>query len=328
MNLFEIKRTLLAANSHMFLERQDVSRAGSTAWRFVNLNRVRKALVEIEETNLFSDIVKRALSSDILTSAGDETIADPVYGRKVEELLVQLNELITQFLITIEPLVREIRPNSIVITLPKVLDFDQLSEVAHSLQLAIGQVVINNEIQGKVEITSVENGSIVFTVDLGSLQALSIIGTLVTVALTIHYRLLSNRALDAKARIAKIDADRHGKLFEREQEFIDLYAEIEIDQIKKQYAVKQEFDYSSRLKKSILLFRELQEKGTEIKPAIDAPEKAKQEFPTKALIDSVGQLVHLLENQKLISDSNTPNSVKGYVDSDVTPEQGDGSNLI
>ncbi len=327
MNLSEVKLVLENAHGQLYFERQDMQRAGSTAWRFFNLNRVRNAINEIERTGLFRDHVIGLLSSDILTSAGDSTVIEPGNARNTEELLNQLKVLVAQFLIAIKPIVPEVEPNSLVITIPNVSDFDNLSKISHSLQKAIGQVVINNEIQGKVEITSVENGSIIFVVDVGSLQALSLIGSLVTVALSIHYRVLSTRALEAKAKVANVNSERHKRLVEREQEFIELYAEIELDQIRRQYAANQDGDYAGRLKNSILLFRELQDKGTEIKPAIKAPEKIKDSFPTKALIESVGQITHLLENQKLITSEDDGSSSLELIDSEVKGNETDGAEI-
>lgn len=327
MNLSEVKLILEHAQGHLYFERQDMQRAGSTAWRFFNLNRVRNAINEIERTGLFRDHVIGLLSSDILTSAGDTTVIEPTNARNTEELISQLRVLVGQFLIAIKPIVPEVEPNSLVITIPNVSDFDDLSQISHTLQKAIGQVVINNEIQGKVEITSVENGSIIFVVDLGSIQALSLIGSLVTIALGIHYRILSTRALEAKAKIANVNNERHKKLVEQEQEFIELYAEIELDQIRRQYAANQDGDYAGRLKNSILLFRELQDKGAEIKPAIKAPEEVKKSFPTKALIESVGQITHLLENQKLLKSEGDGSSSLDFIDSDVKYNKTDGTEV-
>lgn len=310
MQLQEIKLILDRALPKLTTPRQETNRAGGTYWLYRNVNQLRGAINSINLTGLFPDLLQSITSSELYTVGGDDVFIDPSTGRSIEENISRLRTLAEEFSKSLTPLVGDPDEYTINIRLPFIQNFDDLSNASRDLQTILAQVVINEEVNGDVKILSVENGSIWFAVSLASAAAVALIGRIVKAALDIHTKILSNRILKGRAKVAKIDADRHEFLVDSEKKFVNIFLEIESESIRRDYFNNPDAEISERIKNSIKLLHLLMDKGVEIRPALNAPQQTKDIYPSQQLLNVVEEQKHILEVQKNITDGSESNIEK------------------
>lgn len=309
MNLREIRDNLLQNANSLLFSRTDLNRSSGTLFSYSQVSKLRVAIDEINKTGLFTSTINNLKGTELFSTGGDTVVLDPGVGKKIEKDLNSLREMVIEVGNSLTPLVGEEDENTISIRLPNVYDFDDLSLISKDLQTIFGQVVINKEVNGQVKILSVENGSILFYVSLGTAYAVQLVGYIVTAATRIHSALISNRILSSRAKVANINAERHEFLVEQEEKLLNLYLDIEAESIKRAAVTNPDGDYTERIKNSIKLLRSLMDKNVEVKPLLTASQEVKELFPSNFTLDAMESNKHVLEGQKSIEDgiSKEPN---------------------
>lgn len=94
---------------------------------------------------------------------------------EIESNIAKLRELAQAFSNGIGPYVTPIEPDTILTELVHINDFQDLERVPNQLQAALGQIVINQRIGGRVRIINIENGSQIYEVFLGTAVAVQLV---------------------------------------------------------------------------------------------------------------------------------------------------------
>ena len=163
-----------------FKESAEITSSGPTSnktslWIFKNIDELRIGITILDKVGILSDQVS-ALKDTAFFQTGSKQLSI-VHGEgntlvtKVDQLYILVVELEK----TLKGLLPGIKPDSIRIKLPPTSDFEDLSSISSELHKIFSQSIYHDDIDGQVEIMSVENGSIWFNVFLGSAAAVTLI---------------------------------------------------------------------------------------------------------------------------------------------------------
>lgn len=248
------------------------------------LNNIRFVLIELSKLKLFDTYLNRLLGSIIFTSSQDSMTVQSIEANEIIYNLKNLKDVSENFLSVLIRTIPEEDPNSINIKLPTINDFDELSNVARSIHIALTQVVLDKEIDGHTKIVSVENGSIWFNVFVGS-TAITLVASLAWSAAVIYKKIQEGRLLEEQIRSMKIKNESLTDILKAQKADTDLMIIAEAENILSNYFKQNVPENLERIKNSIKIFAELIDKGAEIHPALIAPEKVSNLFPdTKNLL--------------------------------------------
>ncbi|HMK17678.1 MAG TPA: hypothetical protein VK492_05765 [Chitinophagaceae bacterium] len=299
MQLQAIKQVLDESIPNLKTTRQDQERQGNKYYLYSNLDAFRKAVNKLKKANLFIGLITQLENSDLFRIGGDQISIHSGVGNQIEDNIARLKMVAENLNAALTDIVGPLKENTINIKLPQISDFQDLSLVSRDLQNVIGQVVINDHINGTVEITSVENGSIWIEVFLGSHLAVLLIARISKVANSIYQRILENQILTGKARQSRLEGEINEQILIHESKMISLLIEVETKAIQNEFFKNDEPELTKRIEQSISTLKNLMVKGTEIHPALTAPKEMKSEFPNHNLLKS------LTDQLKLLTDPNS-----------------------
>lgn len=167
-------------------------------------------------------------------------------------------------------------PDYVNIKLPKIKDFDQLSKVSDQLRLAFSQVVCEYE-GGQLEIVRFEQGSLWVVVEVGT--AAMLVAGLVWSGAVISKKILECRHSYEVYRNASARNDLLKELQKLAEVQVNNMIELEAKALQDEHFGKENAEQLERIKNSIRNISDLILKGTEIQPALAAPENVQNLFP-------------------------------------------------
>lgn len=297
MQLKAIKQILDIALPDLVLYHQDTSKNNTTYWLFIDVPRFKQALSLVKQTGLFVELINQIEAGELYGSGSAQIMVSTSEGKIVEDQIIKLRTLAREFSDNLTSVVGETIENAINIKVPNINDFDDLAEISSTLQTILSQVIINDEINGEIQIRSVENGSIWIEVGLGTVKAVSIIGSLTLGAALAYKRIQEGRLMAAKAEKMNMENDRYKKLREHEDAHIELLMEIEAKAVECEFFNIHENDRYNRIKHSLKLLTDLMtDKGVEIHPALNAPEEVKAIFPNLKNLATLERQVKKITN--------------------------------
>lgn len=263
--------------------------------RLSGLNNIRTVINDIKSLNLFDGIIDSLSKSVIYTTANDQMSIQLQEGRAIEENLILLKTLSTNFLNVLLTTVPEEDINSINIKLPPVNDFDELSKVSREIHIGLTQVIYNDDINGQTKIVSVENGSIWLNVLVGA-TAVTVIASLVWASAVIYKKILEGKLLAEQVRGLKVKNDSLEDILKAQKVETDLMIQAEAEHISSEHFRENTPENIERIKNSITTFADLIGKGAEIHPALVAPENVSNLFPDATKLIGVESKIKRLAN--------------------------------
>jgi hypothetical protein len=247
---------------------------------FSNLTNFRKGINSIEKTKLLLNEIEIIKNSGIFSTTYDILKINTQEGRSLKTRMDELLKIVTSLNQTFSDLSGKIRDNSVSIKLPNISDFQDLSKVAGNFHTILSQSIINDEIKGQVKIDSVENGSIWLDVYLGSSAALTLVGGIAWSAAVVFKKLQEGRIIEEHVKSLKIKNESLREIKDAQKKAIDLMIDSEANQLySENFKTDGNNEQIERLKHTIRLLSEQMEKGAEIHPALNAPEKVANLFP-------------------------------------------------
>ncbi len=285
----------LAQEAYRIIKWETEVNPNNTAQSFLkHSNSIRDAVEIVESLEIFEDEVKALKSSELYTNSGDSIKIPTAAASTIAGMAQSLEQLLKNFYKALETVLPAESPNSINIKLPTVNDFNDLSSYAKDLDTALSQVMYLNEIDSKVKIESVENGSIWLNVLLDTVFAVSVVGGLVWSAAVIYKKILEGRIMDEQLRGLKIRTDSMEDVSKAQKESLLQLVQAEADFINSTTFKENVPENIERIKVSIKLFAELLDKGAEVHPAIGAPEEVTNLYPNMKALPTVESKTKLL----------------------------------
>ena len=180
-----------------------------------------------------------------------------------------------------------------------VNDYNLLVSDITDLQKCISQIILHPKIDGKLEIDSWESGSRWMNLYLGSALAVGIVASTAWSGAVVYKKVQEGRIFAEYARGLAIKNDSVEEIAAKQQEAISALVSEEAKRIQvKYYDEDEDNENFERIKFSIKLFSELVEKGTEVHPALTAPESVQNLFPDFKNLESIVSQTKLLTDKK------------------------------
>ena len=170
--------------------------------------------------------------------------------------------------------------NTIPIKMEKIKDLNDLYNSAHAFQTIFSQLIINDTINGKTEIVIIENGSICIDIYVGSLQAVTLIGSVAWASAVLYKKIQEGKVMFEQVKSLEIKNESLKDIQMAQKEQLSQMLEIEARNIQINHFSNQDnSEQFERIKLSISLLSEQLEKGSKIHPQLNAPEDVKNLFP-------------------------------------------------
>ncbi len=285
MKLKQIYEVFFQATQKLIIEIRQVTTGNTTRMEFNKLDLYRKGVHSLETTGLLKNEISQIQNSLIFSTNKASIRVNLNEGEELKQKILSFETLIKSLANALENITStKTDKNSISIKIQTVKDFDDLSNISKDLHTILTQVIVNNKIKGKVEIINVENGSIWFDILLGTELAIIIVGELTWASAVIFKKIQEGKIIEQHVKSLKIKNDSLSEIKEAQKKLINQMIDSESKFLHKKYFDSNDNDQMTRIKHSIKLLSNLIGKGTEIHPALNAPEEVSNLFPdTKKL---------------------------------------------
>ncbi|MDA3897485.1 MAG: hypothetical protein PF482_15220, partial [Desulfobacteraceae bacterium] len=296
MRLSEVQAILygvIESSNHLKIEK-----ANSENIIIGNILAFKSFINDISVLPFFENEIKFITNSKLYsTSQSTFTIRNDIgYSiYKTAEYLNNASEALSKVLEVMNPNIEE---NSIFILLPCTNDFKALVNNLTAFEKSINQVISNDTIKGQLRIKRWESGSFWVELMLGSQAAVSLIAAIAWSATVISKKYKESQLIEQHVRSLEIKNESLQDLLEKQKEVNSLLIQNEVKNIQvKHFGSNEDNENFERLRLTTKTFAELIQKGSEVHPALNAPEEVQNVFPNfKKLGSIVSQIKQIEEN--------------------------------
>jgi len=162
----------------------------------------------------------------------------------------------------------------------KTGDLPALNEQLGTFQKILEQTILGPPLNGKMEIRTVENGSFIIQLFLGSLPAVTCVAGIAWSAAVIYKKCQEAFLVKAHVESLEIRNEALDEIKVAQAKMLNSLVTAEAHHLEKEiYGGEENPERLERVKHSIELMQGLLEKGAEVHPALMAPEQVKNLFP-------------------------------------------------
>lgn len=229
--------------------------------------------------------------SDIFNSRTKFLRVDMIHCKNFEVKMEIIKSRIQTLLILGEENIKEESDTDINIRIPNT-GLEDIGDYLQKIDKAMSQILINDNINGKVEAKQFQNGSLLVTLAVGSYAAVRLIGLCLCSIQSIRKKYYEAEA--AKTYVNAIK-DKENNISELRSIFLKIIEEelnkgyeAEAKKIMKESGIDENnHDYSEKLKFALKTFNELLDKGIEFQPNSLVAEDVKNLFPDMNLVQKL-----------------------------------------
>ncbi|GEO08707.1 hypothetical protein [Segetibacter aerophilus] len=256
-----------------------------------------KALDLIQQIDAFHEFVTTFSKYNLTLTGG---LLHEKSSGEFKDALVSLSKLVDALYVELAKIAGEPKAEDILIKLPPISDFKDLSKTSDVFDKILSQAIINSTINGQVVIEGVENGSIWMKVYVGSLTAVSLIGGLTWSAAVANKKYQESRYIEQLVRQQDLQNDQKELMIKVQQQTTQMLIDAEAVHLYHEYfkTGDSDPDQINRLKLSVKLLAEEISKGAEVIPALAAPEDVKNLFPDMKNLPGVESRIKQIDDKK------------------------------
>lgn len=261
-----------------------------------NINNFKKLLSIVGNMPIFDDEIKYIYESPLYATSSDSMQISSDSVRR--EIFICANHIYFSTISLVrlfDNMIDELNDETISIKIRESSDFDIIIKDLEKIQSCISQIITHPEIGGRLELNSWEYGSKWMNLYLGSILAVSIVASAAWSGAVVNKKIQEGRILSEYARGLSINNEALEEIRIKQEEAITLLINEEAKRIQVEfYNNDNNNEELERLKYSIKMFSELIENGTEVHPALTAPETVQNLFPDFAKLDTITSKIKLL----------------------------------
>ncbi|MBA6157024.1 hypothetical protein H3Z83_10890 [Tenacibaculum sp. S7007] len=262
---------------------------------FSNLDQFRNGINALESSDLLKKEITNVRKSSIFTTAKDFVNLNASEGRQLNAKLEELKRIVSSVSQSIDQIGGKTEENTVSIKLPEVRDFEDLSKFSSEFHKVLNQSIVNDEIKGEVRIDSVENGSIWLDVYLGSAAAVSLIGGLTWASAVVFKKIQEGRIIQKHVESLGVKNESLKEIQVKQKEALSLMINAEANNLYNENFKNENNEQVERLKLSIKMMSDLIDKGAEIHPALNQPEKVKNLYPKMTNLKTLESKIKKIE---------------------------------
>lgn len=264
---------------------------------FLILINLKYLLNKLKNLEIYTKEILFIKSSKLYSTTQDSVYADKSFTNLSEASSYIYNSS-RALCKVLDSIIGTLNNNVISIKLPDTNDLKTISTYLNDIQLAISQVIINDDIGGELSVENWEDGSYWINLQLKSFAAVTIIASLAWSSAVVYKKIQEGRMFEEHVRSLNIKNDSLEDIRNAQGEALKLLILGEAKAIQdKNFENQNDQETLERLKLCIKTFSELIEKGAEIHPALSAPEEVSNLFP------DLSKLEQIASKTKLITDT-------------------------
>lgn len=258
-----------------------------------------QAVETFNQYKLFTAITTKIQSFDEIYNSTLLTIrVNAERAIEFDHLIKQLKASCVSFLEALDNALPKQDENSISVKLPNYNNLADLSEFVQKFNTILQQSLTNKYIDSKIELQNFDNGTLWIEIFLGGTLAVTFFSSLAWAAAVVRKKIFEGDILLQKAKGLKLKNESIEDIIAANKKQLELLTEAEtINLINQIPEAKDDHEYLARLKNSIKMLAELIDKGTEIHPALEAPEEVKNLLPDFNKLNSIESKIKLLDNK-------------------------------
>lgn len=195
-------------------------------------------------------------------------------------------------------------PNTFSIKLPVTNSLSELANTMTTIEKLLNQLVVNEQMNGKVELSKVDSGSIWLDISLYSSSAICAVGSAAWAAAMIRKKWYEGNVLIEAAKKNKLHNDVLGRIRDGIAEQVDSIASSEFENALSQNNIdlneikSKNPEYLNRSLHVIKEFYKLFEKGMQIHSPLETSESVSNLFPGFKDLDKLKSKVEQIEGSK------------------------------
>lgn len=258
-----------------------------TTTKVSRLNRFRQIIESLDGFPGFEEDLELLRCSAIFSHESDELI---LKGGGWE--LYQAAERIRLGLIGVEEVLGKLIPppssETVTVKLPPCSEFFEVIQCLNSIEKALSQNVVNDDIHGVVQVKSWQPGSLWIDIFLGTAEAVVLVGGIAWSAAVVRKKRHEGRIMEKIADSMEIKNQMLENIRIGVESHVQMTIESEARNLASHNFKKHDNNEQvERLKLGIKTFADLIERGAEIHPALQAPEDVRNLFPDFKFLDTI-----------------------------------------
>jgi|SaaInlStandDraft_1057018.scaffolds.fasta_scaffold30708_1 hypothetical protein len=295
MKIKELKILLKEVIIDLNYKYEESKQGNSLISVFSNLDQFRNGINALESSDLLKKEITDVRKSSIFTTAKDFVNLNPTEGRQLNAKLEELKRIVSSVSQSIDQIGGKTEDNTVSIKLPEVRDFEDLSKFSSEFHKVLNQSIVNDEIKGEVRIDSVENGSIWLDVYLGSAAAVSLVGGLAWASAVVFKKIQEGRIIQKHVESLGVKNASLKEIQVKQKEALSIMIDAEANNLYNENFKNENNEQVERLKLSIKMMSDLIDKGAEIHPALNQPEKVKNLYPKMTNLKTLESKIKKIE---------------------------------
>ena len=295
MNNREIAHLIRENINYLKIERSINTGTSPTTYTWKNLINVRNGINNLSELSFIAkdiDVIKSiapifGTNSDTIKLLYDEDI-------KLSSAINQLKIGLSYVLDAIQSTEASSYQNTLMIKLPELKSFDDLSKVSNEFKKAIDIPVNDLNSGDEVNIITAENGSIWLFVYVGG--AINLIAAICWSAAVLRKKFAEAKIFEAHAKTLELKNDSIQILLNAQNQQIQNLLQAEAEAIAEKNYNGLDADAVGRLKLSITTIADLLDRGSIILPADKQNTELKKLFPDYSQLSLIESTIKHLKN--------------------------------
>lgn len=256
----------------------------------------------IEELNQISVLREYTLKLMKITAIYNKTtemiFCSPSQYQDFSIGLTELQQKCSENSNIIKSLIGDQDSNTISIKLPEIRDLNRFVSYIQRLERLLSQLVCNEQIDGKVELSKVDSGSIWLDIFLGGQAAVTIVGSAVWAAAVIRKKFLEGEIAKKSLDVLQINTDVIESMKNQIDKELESMQSNEAENIFLQNGFNlDDNEYKSRCIYSVKELYKLILEGVEVHTSLTAPEEVKNLFPNFKILNIIESKIPKLEEQ-------------------------------
>ncbi|AMR42730.1 hypothetical protein HZP39_07525 [Elizabethkingia anophelis] len=269
MSFIEYHEKIKDALPNLKLEKSYITGYEDYNYEAKNLKSLRKTINLIEDIPYITQEIKEIKKSWLFKESSNNEKINYIQTSEIENPLNIINIKLETFKQIAESSKVFNNDSVILIKIPEIKSFDNLSKYATDFKKAIELPIIDENVGGEVTILSADEGSIILYISLATVAAVKLIGSICWAAAVIKKKNAEAKIFEQYAKTLEIKNDSLENLVSAQKEQYKNILSAEAESIANNSYNHKEPETIERLKLSITTIADLMDKGILVLPASD-----------------------------------------------------------
>lgn len=276
MRLIEIKQKLESSSGVLDLVIQN---KGNNTFSLTNWNTFKQSILKLGETPVYVNEINKIKNWSHFHKDNNSFNVNATDIKTVQASIKHIQQTYAPLIESMKYIDSEVDETLISVKIPHPANLSELNSYVNSVDKAFTPILINDKINGQVTFQSFDKGSDWINFIVGNPVAVALVASISWAAAVVYKKTREARIFNKFADGLDVKNESMKDLELGISKLIEQVIEIEANAIHKEYYDDKDHEQIQRIQLSIKLLSDLIQKGAEIHPALNQPEKVVNLFP-------------------------------------------------